>query len=146
MINGVITLTRSRRFRSVDFNINGILVSGMMIGKAYSGLIAVKGSLGVLSSDEARELVQHWDKVTNLIIRVTGSNFYTFSGPFQANVNTIKFNVYFDVFKNVEVTITPNYLQLTLPDSRRRFRSRGELLSRLVKSTLNILSKYTEAH
>ena len=146
MINGVITLTRSRRFRSVDFNINGVLVSAMMIGKTYSGLIAVKDSLGVLDSDEAKELIEHWDKVTNLIIRVTGSNFYTFSGPFQANDDAIRFNVYFDVFKNIEVSITPNYLQLTLPDSRRKFRSKGELLSRLIKSTLSILSRYTEAH
>ena len=146
MINGIITLTRSRRFRSVDFNINGVLVSAMMIGKTYSGVIAVKDSLMLLEADEARELVRHWDKVTSLIIRVTGSNFYTFSGPFQTSEDTIKFNVYFDVFKNVEVTITPNYLQLRLPDSRRRFRSRGELLSRLVKVTLNVLNRYYKAN
>ncbi|WP_291764970.1 hypothetical protein [Caldivirga sp. UBA161] len=146
MINGIITLTRSRRFRSVDFNINGVLVSAMMIGKAYSGLITVKGSLKVLESGEARELIEHWDKITSLIIKVTGSNFYTFSGPFQAGEDVIKFNAYFDVFKNVEVIITPNYLQLKLPDSRRRFRSRGELLSRLVKITLGTLSRYSQIH
>ncbi|MGC8571500.1 MAG: hypothetical protein ACP5L1_09330 [Caldivirga sp.] len=146
MINGVITLTRSRRFRSVDFNINGVLISAMMIGKSYSGLIAVKGSLGVMNIDEAKKLIEHWDKVTSLIIRVTGSNFYTFSGPFQAGEDTVKFNVYFDVFKDVKVTITPNYVQLIFQDYRRRFRSRGELLGELIKSTLSTLSKYTEAH
>jgi hypothetical protein len=93
MIEGILTLTRSSRFRSVDFNLGDYLLSAMRIGKAYNGLVAGKGLLRDMSVEDAERLLNDWDKVTQLLIRVTGSNFYTFVGPFRLSNSRIDFRI-----------------------------------------------------
>jgi len=134
-------LTRSSRFRSVDFNLGDYLLSAMRIGKAYNGLVAGKGLLRDMSVEDAERLLNDWDKVTQLLIRVTGSNFYTFVGPFRLSNSRIDFRIYVDVFKEVKVRLTPSYIQLTSQDFRRRFR--GRVLQSIIKDTADCISKYT---
>ncbi|KUO83906.1 MAG: hypothetical protein RXQ73_01815 [Caldivirga sp.] len=141
MIEGILTLTRSSRFRSVDFNLGDYLLSAMRIGKAYNGLVAGKGLLRDMSVEDAERLLNDWDKVTQLLIRVTGSNFYTFVGPFRLSNSRIDFRIYVDVFKEVKVRLTPSYIQLTSQDFRRRFR--GRVLQSIIKDTADCISKYT---
>ncbi|MFP3196204.1 MAG: hypothetical protein RXQ74_04980 [Caldivirga sp.] len=141
MIEGILTLTRSSRFRSVDFNLGDYLLSAMRIGKAYNGLVAGKGLLRDMSVEDAERLLNDWDKVTQLLIRVTGSNFYTFVGPFRLSNSRIDFKIYVDVFKEVKVRLTPSYIQLTSQDFRRRFR--GRVLQSIIKDTADCISKYT---
>lgn len=139
-VKGVLTLTRSSRFRSVDFNVGGHLLLAMRIGKTYSGLVASKGSLIYMSSEDAENLLRGWDKVTQLIIKVTGSNFYSFTGPFRLTDSAISFRIYVDVFKEVKVKLTPSYIQLTSRDFRRRFR--GKVLPKVINHTINCFNKY----
>ncbi|MDT7902932.1 MAG: hypothetical protein RQ838_02565 [Caldivirga sp.] len=141
MIKGILTLTRSSRFRSVDFNLGDYLLLAMRIGKVYSGLVAGKGLLRDMSIEDAERLLNDWDKVTQLLIKVTGSNFYTFVGPFRLSNSRIDFSIYVDVFKEVKVRLTPSYIQLTSQDFRRRFR--GRVLQSIIKDTVDCISKYT---
>ncbi|MFP3238028.1 MAG: hypothetical protein RXO25_06200 [Caldivirga sp.] len=141
MIKGILTLTRSSRFRSVDFNLGDYLLLAMRIGKVYSGLVAGKGLLRDMSVEDAERLLNDWDKVTQLLIKVTGSNFYTFVGPFRLSNSRIDFSIYVDVFKEVKVRLTPSYIQLTSQDFRRRFR--GRVLQSIIKDTVDCISKYT---
>jgi len=134
-------LTRSSRFRSVDFNLGDYLLLAMRIGKVYSGLVAGKGLLRDMSIEDAERLLNDWDKVTQLLIKVTGSNFYTFVGPFRLSNSRIDFSIYVDVFKEVKVRLTPSYIQLTSQDFRRRFR--GRVLQSIIKDTVDCISKYT---
>jgi hypothetical protein len=94
-----------------------------------------------MSVEDAERLLNDWDKVTQLLIKVTGSNFYTFVGPFRLSNSRIDFSIYVDVFKEVKVRLTPSYIQLTSQDFRRRFR--GRVLQSIIKDTVDCISKYT---
>ena len=142
MVEGYLSLTRSSKFRNVSFKVGQYLISVSRAYREYYGLVVSKGYSAVINTDECRRLLDDWDSVARLIRDVTASQYYTFAGPFKASEGSIIFNVYYDVFKDVEVTITRRYIALKSRDFNRKFRHRRGLQGDLIQVTLNIFAKY----
>ncbi|MFB6470854.1 MAG: hypothetical protein TU36_006450 [Vulcanisaeta sp. AZ3] len=122
IITGLMSFTKGHGIRALSISgPKGLFVAQAMNGIRFAALI--KGTKYIrLNDEEIEKLLFAFSPIISKIIKITGTNYYTFLGRYLYNGKRFVYEPYVDLMKTVSVKITGKSIRIIYGDQKLRFK------------------------
>jgi len=122
IITGLMSFTKGHGIRALS--ISG--PKGLFVVQAMNGIrfaVLIKGTKYIrLNDEEIEKLLFAFSPIISKIIKITGTNYYTFLGRYLYNGKRFVYEPYVDLMKTVSVKITGKSIRIIYGDQKLRFK------------------------